>query len=87
MATPAPMTHRKAGNAQVGLSYLFLIGFFAALFLQGLGYLKIDVVNECKEMVMLVLYFWFQRQRETGPEHSPTPSIAPNPTTPAQPAK
>jgi hypothetical protein len=78
-----PMSHRKAGNAQVGLSYFFLAGFFAILILQGLGYIKLDMIGQLAPMAMLVLSFWFQRQRESTPEiqisseHPPGPKAPP----------
>jgi len=68
------MTHRKAGNAQVGLSYFFLAGFFACLILQGLGYIKTDLTGQLAPMAMLVLSFWFQRQRITGGEPAEQPN-------------
>lgn len=75
-----PLTHRVAGRAQVGLSYFFLAGFFALATAQGLGYLKLDVVGELKDVLMLVMSFWFMRQREsvnpTQPE-IPAPSEKP----------
>lgn len=66
------MTHRTAANAQVGLSYLFLLGFFAMAACQGLGYLKIDVIGALKDVLMLVMSFWFMRQRVSGDEPNPT---------------
>lgn len=75
-----PLTHRTAAFAQVGLSYFFLAGFFAALLAEGLGYIKLDVMGQLAPMAMLVLSFWFQRQRESA-----EPQAAP-PTTPAVPA-
>ena len=74
------MSHRKAGNAQVGLSYTFLAGFFLALAAQGLGYLKLDVLGGLKDVLMLVMSFWFMRQRVTGdepPNGNPTQPPAP----------
>jgi hypothetical protein len=81
-----PLTHRAAGRAQVGLSYFFLGGFFAALGAEGLGYIKMDIMGQLAPMAMLVLSFWFQRQRETT-DAVTNVSDHPNPTTPAQPAK
>lgn len=80
MATLTPMTHRKAGNAQVGLSYFFLTGFFVVLILEGVGYIKANVSNNLREVLMLVMSFWFMRQRDSSAEHTP-----PNPTPPPAP--
>jgi hypothetical protein len=86
MSTNLSMTHRKAGNAQVGLSYFFLTGFFTVLILQGLGYIKIDFIGQLAPMAMLLLSFWFQRQRDTGPESTPEkppdPKALPSPLPP-----
>lgn len=79
----------KAGNAQVGLSYFFLIGFFAVVIMEGLGLLKISMVNQLIPIVMLVMTFWFQRQRTTetvgdGDPPRGVPSLNPiQPVTPA----
>jgi len=67
-APPKPLTHRIAGRHQVGLSYFFLAGFFTCVILQGFGYLKTDITHDLATMAMLVLSFWFNRQRETVPE-------------------
>ena len=73
------LTHKKAANAQVGLSYLFLIGFFLLAAAQGLGYLKLDMIGELKDVLMLVMSFWFMRQRTTGNPvpNEPTPGATP----------
>jgi hypothetical protein len=47
--------------AQVSLSFLIILGFFGIKIAEGLGYLK--DVGDMNEMLMLVLFFWFQRQR------------------------
>jgi hypothetical protein len=67
-----PMSHKTAAYAQIGLSYFFLAGFFASLVLQGLGYLKLDVLGGLKDVLMLVMSFWFMRQRTTGDEPPPS---------------
>lgn len=70
--TQPSMTHRGVAIAQVGLSYFFLAGFFGALGLQGLGYIKLDIMSTLGPMAMLVLSFWFQRQRTSAdPPTSP----------------
>lgn len=80
----SPMTHRQSRGAQIGLSYFFLGGFFITATLQGLGYLKLDVIGELKDVLMLVMSFWFMRQRESNPEtHTPNPirPVTPAPST------
>lgn len=66
--SPTAMTHRQSRGAQIGLSYFFLVGFFVMAGAQGLGYLKLDVIGELKDVLMLVMSFWFMRQRESTPE-------------------
>jgi hypothetical protein len=51
-------------RAQVGLSFLIVLGYFGIKVAEGLGYLK--DVGDMNEMLMLVLFFWFQRQRTQG---------------------
>lgn len=79
--TAKPMTHRTAANAQVGLSYFFLTGFFLLVGLQGLGYIKFDVIGSLKDVLMLVMSFWFMRQRTSAEPDSAPPS---QPADPAQ---
>lgn len=74
MSYNAQMSHRKAGNAQVGLSYAFLIGFFLTLGLYGFGIIKVDVMHFLEGGLTMVLSFWFMRQRTTGDE--PTPPVS-----------
>jgi hypothetical protein len=78
------MTHRRAGNAQIGLSYFFLTGFFVVLILEGLGYIKSNVSNNLREVLMLVMSFWFMRQRTSGDE--PTTSAPEKPSDPKAPS-
>lgn len=82
MATK-PLTHTIAGRAQVGLSYFFLAGFFALATAQGLGYLKLDIIGELKDIVTLVMSFWFMRQRESTAETPASPVPPTQPVTPA----
>lgn len=82
MSAAAPsMTHRHAALAQMWLSFAFLLGFFVCAYQEGMGHFKENVTNNLREVLMLMMSFWFMRQRET----SPTP--APNPTTPPPAAK
>jgi hypothetical protein len=82
------MFHRTVANAQVGLSYFFLAGFFTVLILSGLGVLKVDVTHFLEGGATMVLSYWFMRQRsstdEPMKESDPVPS---NPQKPVEPAK
>jgi hypothetical protein len=70
------VTHRETAYAQVILSLIFLVGYFLLLydFIHG----KIDVKIEWKDTiqallsvlttgVVIILNYWFQRQRESIP--------------------
>jgi hypothetical protein len=83
------LTHWGVAKAQVGLSYLFLLGFFSVLILEGLGYLKNNVSNNLREVLMLVMSFWFMRARVSGdePEQIESPTIPSVPTQPPSSAK
>lgn len=61
------MTHLITARAQVRLSYLVVAGFFGCLAGEGLGYLKAGTAQSVREAVLLVLFFWFQRQRPNEP--------------------
>jgi hypothetical protein len=71
--------HITVANAQVGITYFFLAGFFAMIGLQGAGVFKIDVTTKLNDVLMLVMSYWFMRQRTSEPKSNPTP--------PAEPAK
>ena len=60
------MKHRTAAFAQVGISYFFLTGFFVAAGLEASGIVKTSLTNELKDGLMLVMSFWFMRQRTTN---------------------
>ena len=78
-------------RAQVGLSALFLLGYFVVLILFMLGHAQIPV--DFKEAFagllslmtaggLSILYFWFQRQRAGGvpdPTLTTTTKIEPGP--------
>jgi len=54
---------------QAGLSYLVIGAFFALKFLQIFGYGSDDFeADDLKEIVMVVVLFWFMRERGTKPE-------------------
>jgi hypothetical protein len=60
---------------QAGLSYLVIGAFFALKFLQIFGYGSTDFeADDLKEIVMVVVLFWFMRERGAKPEDS-IPSI------------
>lgn len=71
------ITHRAAAIAQIGLSALFLLGYFAVLFAILFGYIKTP--PEWKEALIAllgvitggigtILAFWFSRSRSTASE-------------------
>lgn len=60
------MNDRITAYAQVGLSFLIIIGYLGIKTAEGLK--LIGDVGDMNELVMLVAFFWFQRQRqETKP--------------------
>jgi hypothetical protein len=69
---------KLTAQAQVGISYLFLAGFFALIAAEGLGYLKQGTADRLAEGVLLILFFWFQRQRTNEPD-PPKPPENPTP--------
>jgi hypothetical protein len=82
------LTHRKARSAQVGLSYFFLTGFFIITVMEGLGRFKISLLNQMIPITMLVMSFWFQRQRSSTDEadelkRGPDPVVPPKTPEPA----
>jgi hypothetical protein len=81
------MIHKQAASAQVGLSYFFLVGFFACAILEAVGVFKTTLTNELKDGLMLVMSFWFMRQRNTADDEGPsqTTSTTTSTTTPLAP--
>lgn len=59
------LSHRVIAHAQVGLSYFFIAGFLAAIAAEGAGYLKAGTAQTLREGALLILFFWFQRQRSS----------------------
>ena len=61
------MNDRITAYAQVGLSFLIIIGYLSIKIAEGLK--LIGDVGDMNELVMLVAFFWFQRTRpqETKP--------------------
>src|SRR5690606_16855166 len=57
--------------------YLFLVGFFALLILQGLGLLKSLPMELLAQALLLVLFFWFQRERADKKPLEPKPPAEP----------
>lgn len=55
------MNDLLTARAQVGLSFLILLGYFGIKVAEGLGYLETG--GDMNELVMLVAFFWFQRTR------------------------
>jgi hypothetical protein len=68
------MTHRTVAIAQIGLSILFIVGYFITLGLFILGYIRTPPVWKDAIMVLLgvvtgsvgtVIAYWFSRQRQS----------------------
>lgn len=60
------MNDRITAYAQIGLSFLIILGYMGIKVAEGLK--VIGDVGDMNELVMLVAFFWFQRQRqETKP--------------------
>jgi hypothetical protein len=57
------MNDRITALAQVGLSFLIIAGYLGIKVAEGLK--LIGDVGDMNELVMLVAFFWFQRQRQT----------------------
>lgn len=68
------MTHRTVAFAQIGLSIVFLVGYFVLLALFVLGEIRTPVewrdqlsvlLGVLTAGVMLVMNYWFSRQRQS----------------------
>lgn len=57
------MNDRITAWAQVGLSFLIIAGYLGIKIAEGLK--VIGDVGDMNELVMLVAFFWFQRQRQS----------------------
>lgn len=57
------MNDRITALAQVGLSFLIIVGYLGIKVAEGLK--LIGDVGDMNELVMLVAFFWFQRQRQS----------------------
>lgn len=69
------LPHRVVASAQVGLSYLIVTGYLGIIAAEGAKYLSAGTASSLKDVVMLVAFFWFQRQRSTAeqPPETKTP--------------
>lgn len=57
------LSHHAVATAQVGLSYLIFIGYFAIVAGEAMKYLAPGTASSLKDVVMLCAAFWFMRQR------------------------
>ena len=65
------MNELLTAKAQRNITYLWLVGFFAIMAGQGLGYLK-NVPNDIYTLTAVILFFWFQRTRnQEKPDSAP----------------
>jgi hypothetical protein len=75
------MSHFGIGTAQLIITVLFIVGFFGCAYMEGLGWFKISITSTLRDALVLVLSFWFMRQR-TSAEKSQE-DISRDPTLPA----
>jgi len=66
------MWHTTVANAQVGITYFWLVGYFGAVAFAGFGRISWDTVKELSPITMLVMTFWFQRQRTSTDQAAPS---------------
>ena len=67
------LSHHTVASAQVGLSYLIVAGYLLIIGLEGAKFLSAGTASSLKDVVMLVGFFWFQRQRHSEPQSSNPP--------------
>lgn len=67
-----PMTHQATGYAQIGLSVLFIVGYFVILFAFMAGFVRVPtdfkdaftaLLGVITASVVQVMGYWFSRQR------------------------
>ena len=66
------MIDRLICHAQIGLSYVIFLGYIGMKVATGLGYLQPLDDGALKEILLLIAFFWFQRQRPTQPTEGAT---------------
>ena len=73
------MTHREVGYAQIGLTLLFIGGYFVVLIMFMAGYVRVPadfkdaftaVLGVMTASVVSILNYWFARQRPDAPGSS-----------------
>lgn len=79
------MNDLMTATAQRNITYLWLVGFFAIITAQGLGYLR-NVPNDVYTLTAVVLFFWFQRTRaQEKPDPTTTTTRTETMTLPSEP--
>jgi len=68
-------------RTQAWLSYLFVGGFFLLRFAEGAGLIAKTDDNTIVQALMLVLAFWFMRERGAKPEDTAPPGATSTTTT------
>jgi len=74
-------------TAQRNITMIWLVGFFAIITAQGLGFLK-SVPNDIYTLTAVVLFFWFNRSRQgqaPDPERTTVTQTTESVTTPSKP--
>lgn len=70
------MTHREVAYAQIGLTILFITGYFFVLVMFMAGYVRVPasfkdaftaLLGVITASVVSILNYWFARQRPDGP--------------------
>lgn len=69
-AAPVMSVEMFLASTQRNLSYLWLVGFFVVVILNGLKVIDLDI-NFLAAATMLVLGFWYQRERGSKPDGIP----------------
>ena len=76
------MTHRETGYAQIALTIIFLVGYFIVLSDFIHGRVRVDeawrdtlqtLLSVLTAGVLLILQYWFSRQRTSNPTNGETP--------------
>jgi hypothetical protein len=70
------MWHWTVANAQVGITYFWLCGYFAVIVITLRGKLPVDVLSTLTPITATVIAFWFSRQRASSDEKPSNPSGA-----------
>jgi uncharacterized BrkB/YihY/UPF0761 family membrane protein len=77
------MTHKETAYAQIGLTVLFIVGYFIVLIMFMAGYVRVPtdfkdaftaLLGVITASVVSILNYWFARQRPDSPGNPPVTS-------------